>query len=185
MKKIRLGIIGCGNIGSQHYSNVLNGRCPEIDVVAIADVNPDRLEWAKQRCSEAKLQNADIPELTLFSDASEMLVSGLIDAVIISVPHYDHPRYAIEAFKCGVHVMCEKPAGVYTLQVREMMAEADKHPELKFGMMFNQRTNCLFRKMKEIIDSGELGEIRRTNWIITDWYRPQAYYDSGDWRATW
>jgi predicted dehydrogenase len=81
--------------------------------------------------------------------------------------------------------MCEKPAGVYTLQVREMMAEADKHPELKFGMMFNQRTNCLYRKMKEIIDSGELGELRRSIWIITNWYRPQAYYDSGEWRATW
>jgi predicted dehydrogenase len=130
VKKIRLGIIGCGNIGSQHYSNVLNGRCPEIDVMAIADVNPDRLDWAKSLCQKYRDQNLDIPEVQLFSDASEMLASGLIEAVIISVPHYDHPRYAIEAFKCGVHVMCEKPAGVYTLQVRDMIAEADRHPEL-------------------------------------------------------
>ena len=185
MKKIKLGIIGCGNIGSQHYSNVLNGKCPEIDVVAIADVNPDRLEWAKSTCLKHREQNPEIPEVILFSNASEMLSSGLIDAVLISVPHYDHPRYAIEAFKCGVHVMCEKPAGVYTLQVKEMIDEADKHPELKFGMMFNQRTNCLYRKMKEIIDSGELGELKRSTWIITNWYRPQAYYDSGEWRATW
>lgn len=185
MKKIKLGIIGCGNIGSQHYSNVLNGKCPEIDVVAIADVNPDRLEWAKSTCLKHREQNSEIPEVILFSNASEMLSSGLIDAVLISVPHYDHPRYAIEAFKCGVHVMCEKPAGVYTLQVKEMIDEADKHPELKFGMMFNQRTNCLYRKMKEIIDSGELGELKRSTWIITNWYRPQAYYDSGEWRATW
>ena len=185
MKKVRLGIIGCGNMGSQHYSNVLNGNCPEIDVVAIADVNPDRLEWAKETCRKGRERNPDISELVLFSDASEMLSSGLIDAVIISIPHYDHPRYAIEAFQNGVHVMCEKPAGVYTLQVREMISEADKHPELKFGMMFNQRTNCLYRKMKEIIDSGELGELKRSTWIITNWYRPQAYYDSGEWRATW
>ena len=81
--------------------------------------------------------------------------------------------------------MVEKPAGVYTLQVREMMAEADRHPELTFGMMFNQRTNCVYRKLKEMIDGGELGEIKRVSWLITDWYRTQFYYDSGAWRATW
>ena len=91
----------------------------------------------------------------------------------------------IEAFRAGQHVMCEKPAGVYTLQVREMIAEADKHPELTFGMMFNQRTNCVYRKMKEMLDAGELGELKRVNWIVTDWYRTQFYYDSGAWRATW
>lgn len=185
MKKVKLGIIGCGNIGSQHYSNVLNGKCPEIEVVAIADINPSRLAWAETTCKERQANNPDIPMPTMFSDASEMLRSGLIDAVIISVPHYSHPGYAIEAMQNGIHVMCEKPAGVYTMQVREMIAEADKHPELKFGMMFNQRTNCLYRKMKEIIDSGVLGELRSSTWIITNWYRPQAYYDSGEWRATW
>ena len=111
MKKVRLGIIGCGNIGSQHYSNVLNGKCPEIDVVAIADVNSERLDWAEDLCKRYRNQNPDIPEVKLFSDASEMLASGLIDAVIISVPHYDHPRYAMEAFKCGIHVMCESLRG--------------------------------------------------------------------------
>ena len=79
----------------------------------------------------------------------------------------------------------KKPAGVYTKQVKEMNAEAKKHPEVVFGMMFNQRTNCIYRKMREIVKSGKYGNIRRTNWIITTWYRPQAYYDSGDWRATW
>ncbi len=185
MNRVRLGIIGMGNIGSQHYTNILNGNCPEIFVTAVADTNPDRLDWTKNKYKQYSKENPEIPEPVLFSDASEMLMSGLIDAVIVSVPHYDHPRYAVEAFKCGLHVMCEKPAGVYTLQVKEMMAEADKHPELKFGMMFNQRTNCVYRKMKEILESGELGEIRRSTWIITDWYRPQAYYDSGAWRATW
>jgi predicted dehydrogenase len=185
MRKIKLGIIGCGNMGSQHYSNVLNGKCPEICVTAIADINPDRLAWAKDTCEKYQAQKDGIPSLHLFSDATELIKSGEIDAVIISVPHYEHSKYAIEALKNGVHVMCEKPAGVYTLQVKEMIAEADKHPELKFGMMFNQRTNCLYRKMKEILDSGELGELHRSIWTITKWYRPQAYYDSGDWRATW
>ncbi|MCF0133107.1 MAG: Gfo/Idh/MocA family oxidoreductase, partial [Blautia sp.] len=107
------------------------------------------------------------------------------DAVIICTPHYQHPTLAAEAFRAGKHVMCEKPAGVYTLQVRDMIAEADKHPELTFGMMFNQRTNCLYRKMKEILDSGRMGKMKRVTWIITDWYRTQYYYDSGAWRATW
>ncbi len=185
MKKVKLGIIGCGNIGSQHYKNVLNGKCPEIDVTAIADTNPDRLKWAEETRENMLSVTPDIAELRLFSNASEMMDSGLVDAVIISVPHYDHPKYVIEAFRKGLHVMCEKPAGVYTLQVREMIDEADRNPELKFGMMFNQRTNCLYRKMKEIIESRELGEIRRSTWLITDWYRPQAYYNSGEWRATW
>ncbi len=185
MNKVRIGIIGCGNMGSQHYTNVLIDRCPEVEITAIADINPDRLEWARATGEKYLAKGKDVAPLHLFTDASEMMDSGLIDAVIIAVPHYKHPAYAIKAFQKGLHVMCEKPAGVYTLQVREMMAEADKHPELKFGMMFNQRTNCLYRKMKEILDSGELGELRRSIWIITNWYRPQAYYDSGDWRATW
>ncbi len=185
MKKVRLGIIGLGNIGSQHYRNVLNGHCPEIDITAVADTNSDRLDWAIKTCASYQESNPTVPTPILFSNGSEMIESGVIDAVVIAMPHYEHPKYAIEAFKAGIHVMCEKPAGVYTLQVREMIAEADKHPELKFGMMFNQRTNCVYRKMKEILDSGELGEMRRSTWIITKWYRPQAYYNSGDWRATW
>ena len=96
-----------------------------------------------------------------------------------------HPGLAISAFRHGLHAMVEKPAGVYTLQVREMIAEADRHPELTFGMMFNQRTNCVYRKLKEMIDSGELGQLKRMSWLITDWYRTQFYYDSGAWRATW
>lgn len=185
MKKVKLGIIGCGNIGSQHFTNVHKGKCPEIEIAAVADINPERLEWARRTNEEYRAKDPTIPTPALFSDASEMMKSGCVDAVLISVPHYSHPAYAIEAFKNGLHVMCEKPAGVYTLQVREMMAEADRHPELRFGMMFNQRTNCLYRKMKEILESGELGALKSTVWIITNWYRPQAYYDSGEWRATW
>ena len=113
-----------------------------------------------------------------------MYKSGLIDAVIVAIPHYDHPTYSIMAMKKGIHVMCEKPAGVYTKQVLEMNKIADECGVV-FAIMMNQRTNCVYRKMREIVKSGEMGKIRRTSWIITDWYRPQAYYNSGDWRATW
>ena len=177
MEKIKLGIIGIGNMGSGHAGNIKNGKCPEIELVAMADINPERLNWAKE---QSYAEN-----ITYFNTAEEMLDSGIINACIIAVPHYDHTKYAIECMKRGIHVMVEKPAGVYTKQVREMNAEAEKHPEVVFGMMFNQRTNCVYRKLRELVQSGDYGEIRRTNWIITTWYRPQCYYDSGDWRATW
>ena len=187
MKQVKLGIIGMGNMGSGHFKGIIGQEDCEIVVTAVADRIEAKLDAIKKLVNEHNAANPDrvVPMPAMFSEGIDLIKSGECEAILIAVPHYDHPTLAIEGFKAGLHVMCEKPAGVYTLQVREMMAEADKHPELKFGMMFNQRTNCLFRKMKEIIDSGELGEIRRTNWIITDWYRPQAYYDSGDWRATW
>lgn len=175
-EKIKLGIIGIGNMGSAHAKNVIEGQCPDFELVAVADLKPERLKWAKENLGE---------NISLFDNAIEMLDSGKINACIVSVPHYDHPKYAMECMKRGIHVMVEKPAGVYTEQVKEMNAEAKKHPEVVFGMMFNQRTNCIYRKMREIVKSGKYGNIRRTNWIITTWYRPQAYYDSGDWRATW
>lgn len=174
-QKIRLGIIGIGNMGTNHANSVIKGMCPDFELCAVADINPSRLEWAKQA-----LEN-----VAVFDNAEKMLDSGLTDACMICVPHYDHPRYAIECMERGIHVMCEKPAGVYTLQVREMNEAAKKHPNVVFGMMFNQRTNCVYRKMRELVQSGAYGGIRRTNWIITDWYRSQAYYDSGNWRATW
>lgn len=180
MKKIKLGIVGFGNMGSSHAVNVWSNQCPEVELTAVADIVPSRLESAKKMAAD---NNAECPNL--FSTAEDMLDSGLVDAILVATPHYDHPRYVIAAMNRGIHAMSEKPAGVYTKQVREMIHEADKHPDLTFAMMFNQRTNCIYRKMKEIMDSGELGELRRTSWIITDWYRPQFYYDSGAWRATW
>jgi predicted dehydrogenase len=175
MKKVRLGIIGIGNIGTSHVNHFKAGECPEIDLVAVCDINPDRLAWAKEKLPES---------VARFDDAIAMMDSGLVEAVVISVPHYDHPTLAIEAMKRHLHVMVEKPAGVYSVQVREMNEVAES-ADVTFGMMFNQRTNCVYRKMKEIVDSGEMGNIRRVNWIITNWYRSQAYYDSGSWRATW
>ncbi len=177
MDKIKLGIIGFGNMGTGHTSNIMGGNCPEVDLVAICDKNPDRCEFGKSKYPDANI--------TYFTDAIEMLDSGLINACLVAVPHYDHAKYSIECMKRGIHVMCEKPAGVYTRQVREMIAVSEEHPEVVFGMMFNQRTNPVYRKMHELVHSGKYGEIRRTNWLITNWYRSQAYYNSSDWRATW
>ena len=175
MSKVRLGIIGCGNMGSGHINNIKLGRCPEIEVVAVADRRESRREWCKE----------NIPTAQIFNEGEDLIKAGVCDAVLIATPHYQHPPLAQLALENGLHVMVEKPAGVYTLQVREMMATADAHPDKTFGMMFNQRTNCVYRKLKEMLENGELGEIKRVSWLITDWYRTQNYYDSGAWRATW
>ncbi len=174
MNKIRLGIIGMGNMGSGHLRSIMKGESPRITVTAFADIVREKLDKASDICPSAKA----------FDNAEEMLDSGLIDAALIAVPHYDHPKLAIECFKRGIHVMTEKPAGVYTRQVREMN-EAAKAANVKFGIMFNQRTNPIYAKAREIVRSGQLGERKRLVWIVTNWYRTQAYYDSGSWRATW
>ena len=176
-KKIRLGIIGIGNMGSAHAKNIMDGHCPDFEIAAVCDCDAARLAWAKE-------QNYG-EDVAFFDNAADMLDSGRIDACIVCTPHYDHTALAIECMERSIHVMVEKPAGVYTKQVQEMNEVAERHPEVVFGLMFNQRTNCVYRKLRELVQSGRYGRIRRTNWIITTWYRPQAYYNSGGWRATW
>ncbi len=171
---IRFGIIGMGNMGTSHAKSFLAGKIRGMRITAVADIEPEKLNWAKENIKGVKV----------FSSAEELFESGETDAVIICTPHYSHPELVMKALQKGIHVVSEKPAGVYTKQVRQMNEFAEKQDKT-FAMMFNQRTNCVYRKIKEIVDSGKYGEIRRVNWIITDWYRTQAYYNSGGWRATW
>ena len=174
MDQVRIGIIGVGNMGSGHAKTITSGQVPDMVLTAIADINPERRKWAAET----------YPDVKVFDDAITMMESGLVDAVIVATPHYDHPPLVTAALKRDIHVMCEKPAGVYTKAVAEVN-ELAKKSKATYAIMFNQRTNCVYRKMKEIISSGELGSIRRVNWLITNWFRPQSYYDSGAWRATW
>lgn len=175
MNQVRMGIIGIGNMGSGHAKSIVEGKVPDMVLTAVADVREVRRQWAKDNLTEG---------IAVFENAEELLDSGLVDAVLVATPHYVHPDLVMKAMERNLHVMCEKPAGVYTKQVREMNEVAAQN-DVVFGMMFNQRTNHVYRKMHELIASGVYGQIKRVNWIVTDWYRSQAYYDSGDWRATW
>lgn len=175
MNRVKIGLIGIGNIGSSHLRNLMEGQVEGADLVAICDSDANKLSWASDLYGD---------RARYFEDAEAMFEVGIIDAVIIAVPHYDHPVLAKRAFEKDLHVLIEKPAGVYTKKVREMNDIAAKSGKI-FGIMYNQRTNPLYKKLKELIEAGELGEIKRTNWIITDWYRQQSYYNSGGWRATW
>ncbi len=175
MDKVRIGVVGIGKMGSYHAKYIDSGEIKNAELTAICDTSDDCLKWASNNLKK---------EVVQYKDYKKLFESGTIDGVLIAVPHYEHSVIAIEAFKNGLHVLTEKPAGVYTKQVREMNEAAEKSGKI-FGIMYNQRTNPLYQKLREIIQSGELGEIKRTNWIVTDWYRPQVYYDTGDWRATW
>ena len=176
-QKIRLGIVGIGNMGSVHAGFVRDGKCPDFEITALTDSNSQRLDWVREQKFGQQVE--------YYENAIDMLDSGRIDACIISVPHYDHTKLAMACMERGIHVMLEKPAGVYTAQVRQMNEMWEKHRDVVFGMMFNQRTDCLYRSLRQLVHSGKYGQIRRVNWIITNWFRTQAYYDSGAWRATW
>ncbi len=175
MEQIKIGIIGIGNMGSTYCKFLSDGMVPEIKLVAVADRRESRRKWLAENFPDG---------ISVFTEGTELIDSSLCDAVIITVPHYQHPQLSIYAMEHNLHVLCDKPAGVYTKQVRAMNDVAQKS-NVVFAMMFNQRTNCIYRKLHEIIESKELGPIKRVNWIVTDWYRTQAYYDSGSWRATW
>ncbi len=174
MDKVRLGVVGYGNMGTSHCKNVGTGKVPNMELTAICDCSEARRDVAKENHGD----------VAIFDNATDLFKSGLCDVVIIATPHYDHPRLVEEAFSYGLNVITEKPAGVYTKQVLEMN-EAAKNSGKLFGIMYNQRTNPVYQKVRELVQSGALGHIKRISWVITDWYRPQAYHDSSAWRSSW
>lgn len=175
MEQVRLGIIGIGGMGTNHVNSLMEGKVPQIALTAVADIRESRLDWAKENLPET---------VRVFEDGYELIDSGVCDAILIATPHYLHPEFAKYGLQHGVHVISEKPAGVYTKQVREVNEVAAKSDKV-YALMLNQRTNCVYRKLHEMIESGELGELKRVNWIVTDWYRTQSYYDAAGWKATW
>ncbi|MDD5697786.1 MAG: Gfo/Idh/MocA family oxidoreductase [Victivallaceae bacterium] len=172
MQQVKLGIIGLGGMGSLHANSIAGLR--NCRLTAVCDINADQVK-----------KFAGEPELAGFTSCDDFFQAADIEAVVIATPHYSHPVLTEKAFACGKHVLTEKPIAVHKADAESMIAAAAKHPELKFAAMFNQRTIPAHRKIKQLIDDGALGEIRRINWIITDWFRTEIYYASGDWRATW
>lgn len=180
MEKVRMGIIGIGNMGSGHVRSFLEGEIGEdVTLTAVADLRESRRQWAGEYFEEMQTQG-----IKIFEDDRALIRSGMCDAVMVEIPHYEHPEVSVRAMKQGLHVLCEKPAGVYAKQVRWMNEEALRSGCV-FGLMFNMRADPVYRKMREVVQSGEMGEIKRVNWILTDWYRSQIYFDSGGWRGTW
>ena len=169
-KIVRFGIVGLGNMGSIHASVLIANKIPGAILSAVCDINASKL--------------TNYPQLKTFSDSAKMIRSGEIDAILIATPHYDHTTIGIDALKQGLHVLVEKPLSVHKADCERLIA-AHKNKKQIFAAMFNQRTDAYYQKVRELVHGGELGQIRRINWIITDWFRTEAYYASGGWRATW
>lgn len=174
MDIVKFGIIGIGNMGSNHVVSVT--KVPQAKLTSVCDINPRAFDRIAPEIRAG---------IRCFTSPDEFFKEADVDAVIIAVPHYSHPDLAIAAMQAGKHVLLEKPIAVHKAEAERLLAEAAKHPDLVKSLMFNQRTLPAHRKIKQMIDTGELGKINRVNWIITDWFRSQHYYDSGDWRASW
>lgn len=176
MEKVRLGIIGVGGMGSGHAAQVLEGKVPRCELTAVCDIDPSRMEKYDK-------------SIKRFEKSGDLIRSGKVDAVLIATPHYFHTTIGIDALTCGVHTIVEKPISVTKYDAKKLIdayhKALKKNKDLKFCAMFNQRTDPYYIKMHELIENGELGTIRRSNWIITNWFRTEAYYRSGGWRATW
>ncbi len=174
LNEIRVGIVGVGNIGSAHAECIRKGLVKGMRLSALCDIDSEKLKYQKSISGD----------ILTFESYEKMLESGCIDAVIIAVPHMLHGVIAEYAFAHGLHVLTEKPADVTVSAARKMNEAAEKSGKV-FAIMFNQRTDPLFRKARDMIRGGELGELKRSVWIVTNWYRTQSYYNSGGWRATW
>ena len=170
MNQIRLGIIGVGNMGGAHAKNVLANKINRCVLSAVCDIDPARLK--------------DYPAVPQFTTYKQLLKSGKVDAILIATPHYSHPTIGLAAFQAGIHVLSEKPLGVHKADCERFIA-GHAGTNLVFSEMFCQRTDPYYIKIRELVRGGELGAIRRANWIITNWFRSEAYYASGGWRATW
>jgi predicted dehydrogenase len=173
MNKVRLGIIGMGNIGKFHADYLLAGKVPRCELAAVCSTSPQKLDAFKAK---------GIP---VFDDAHKLIRSGAVDAVLVATPHPQHPRQGIAALEAGLHLMVEKPIASHKADAERLVAAASKRPKQVFGAMFQLRTEPRYAKIRKLIQSGDLGAIVRVNWIITDWFRTEAYYASGGWRATW
>lgn len=183
MEKLRYGLIGVGAQGSA-YANILTGGsffgmpAPSVEfssLGALCDIDPA----VEAKCKE------QFPNTPFYKDWKDMVLSEDVDAIVTTVPHYLHPEIAIFCLEHGVPVIVEKPAGVDAKSVRLMNETAASHPDVPYGIMFNQRTNKLYQQIRALVASGELGEIRRSSWIINSWWRPDSYYKQSEWRATW
>jgi predicted dehydrogenase len=171
MNKVRIGIIGMGNMGKYHAEYLLAGKVNRAELTAVCSTSPGKLEKYKP--------------LKIYDNGEKMIRSGDIDAVVIATPHYQHTSLGIAAIDAGLHLMVEKPISAHKADAERLIAARRKKSNLVFGAMFQLRTDPRYMKIRKLIQDGDLGAIVRTNWIITDWFRTEAYYASGGWRATW
>ena len=177
---MKTAVIGVGNMGSKYASLLYEGKIDGMELAALTRMRSPYSEMLKPAV------DSGIP---VFDSADEIFAAldkgDLdIDSVVIATPHISHEDIAIKAFAHGLNVLTDKPSGVYSRQARNMDEAAAKSGKV-FSIIFNQRTSPIYKKLKEILESKRYGELKRVNWIVTDWYRPEKYYKLSSWHATW
>lgn len=176
MKRLKIAIIGLGNMGSSHVRTLIS--LDYVELVGVCDIIEEKAD-----------KFAEIGNTTAYYNHIDLFNNSGLEAVMIVVPHYDHTPISIEAFGRGLHVLCEKPIAVHVNDARKMIAsyneEVLKFPNMVFAIMLQERTLPFHKKLKDIVMGGELGRLMRVTWINTKWFRSQTYYNSGGWRATW
>ncbi len=170
MNSVRLGIIGMGNIGRYHADYLTKKKISRCELVAVCDAMAPLDQYKP---------------LKTFTDGEALIKSGEVDAVIVATPHFQHTTLGIFALNHGVHAMIEKPISSHKADAERLIEASRKNPKVVFGGMFQMRTEPRYKKVQKLIQNGELGKIVRVSWINTDWFRTDAYYASGGWRATW
>ena len=146
MKKLRIGIVGTGNIAGVHldaYKKVQNAQ-----IVAACDINPENLKTAAEKYG---IKNT-YPTLT------EMIKNEELDAVDVCVWNCNHAKCSIEALNAGLHVLCEKPMAANAKEAEEMIEAAKRNNKLLmigFVLRFDDETKIA----KDFIDNDYLGDI--------------------------
>ena len=177
---MKTAIIGVGNMGSKYASFIQDGMIKGMELGAITRVRGDYREMLLPSIQSG------VPVYETGDALFDAVESGAleIDAVVIATPHYAHEEAAVRAFRNGLHVLSDKPSGVYSRQARHMEEAAEQSGKV-FGMIFNQRALPVHRQLYELVRSGKYGALKRVNWVATDWYRPEQYYTASSWHATW
>ena len=180
---LRIGVIGYGKQG-QLYAGILSGTQ---HWGGFTSTRPKGcvLTAVSSRSEAVRAQVEALPNVQYFKDWRDLIASDACDAVVITVPHFNHHEIAIAALDAGKHVLCEKPMTVRGDHGEEIVAAWKRNPHTKAAIMLNQRTNPLLRRIKEIVDGGELGELRNSYYLNNNWWRPDNYYAENSWRGTW
>lgn len=167
-----IAVIGVGRMGSVHAKNLKKGRIAGARLAAVCDVDEKKRAYWSSR---------GIPA---YPSVADLLDGVHIDGVMVAVPHPAHPEVVQACLKKGLPVLCEKPISPDLKSAQETVDCANE-TGVPFYMMYNQRTNRMYRRAKKLLEEGKLGKIRRVNLTVTHWYRSQHYYNQGGWRASW
>ncbi len=153
-----------------HIKNIQDGKVPNCEIACV--------------CDEKYIDPVKFAGLKAYSSVDEMLKDSDAEAVLVATPSFNHFALAKKALLAGKHVLIEKPIALTSLEAKEIV-ELAKSLGKTCGIMLNQRTTPMYARIKELVASGELGKINRASWFMTNWYRPQIYFTSSNWRGTW